>query len=299
MVTALQIILVLVLIALVGILLGYLFGKLSCKKDFNTKIIQKGTICEEEYNKNMLENNKEELDKIDDLTNNETDKLTTSQSLLSTKLEDSKKKEITNNDKSSSNSIETKEKLVNDSTKPANENQNIVSKEELKNSETKNKDKESNITQAKSSQEENKASLDNKEDKLQNIVSKEEPQNSSNEQVKEDNKTNEPNESSNENEKTKPQSLLSSPKDNNPDNLCKIKGIGKVIEEKLNNLGIYHFEQIASFTETEVAWVDEHLSFKGRILREDWIGQAKILAQGGETEFSKRVEKGEVESSKK
>ena len=39
------------------------------------------------------------------------------------------------------------------------------------------------------------------------------------------------------------------------------------------------------------------MSFPGRIEREDWINQAKTLAEGGETEFSKRVDAGEVESS--
>ena len=41
----------------------------------------------------------------------------------------------------------------------------------------------------------------------------------------------------------------------------------------------------------EIAWVDDNLKFKGRIERDGWIDQAKILAEGGETEFSKRSEK--------
>ena len=41
--------------------------------------------------------------------------------------------------------------------------------------------------------------------------------------------------------------------------------------------------------------MDENLKgFRGRVSRDDWIGQARILAAGGETEFSKRVEDGEV-----
>jgi predicted flap endonuclease-1-like 5' DNA nuclease len=44
-----------------------------------------------------------------------------------------------------------------------------------------------------------------------------------------------------------------------------------------------------------VAWVDANLQgFKGRVTRDNWIAQAKILASGGETEFSKRVEDGDV-----
>jgi hypothetical protein len=67
----------------------------------------------------------------------------------------------------------------------------------------------------------------------------------------------------------------------------------------LNDLGVYHFHQIASWNEKEVSWVNNYLAFSGRIQREDWIKQAKDLMNGKETEFSKRVEKGEVATSKK
>jgi hypothetical protein len=40
------------------------------------------------------------------------------------------------------------------------------------------------------------------------------------------------------------------------------------------------------------------LDFKGRIERENWVEQARILASGGFTEFSRRVDRGEVDSSK-
>ena len=63
----------------------------------------------------------------------------------------------------------------------------------------------------------------------------------------------------------------------------------------LNGMGYYHFDQIASWKKKEVAWVDENLEgFKGRVSRDEWVKQAKILAKGGETEFSKRVDKGGV-----
>lgn len=81
------------------------------------------------------------------------------------------------------------------------------------------------------------------------------------------------------------------------DDLKQIKGVGKVIEGKLNAQGIWHFDQIAKWGRPEIVWFDTFLSFKGRIDRDTWIEQAGILAQGGETEFSKRVAKGEVESS--
>ncbi|NBB99140.1 MAG: NADH-quinone oxidoreductase subunit E [Alphaproteobacteria bacterium] len=73
-----------------------------------------------------------------------------------------------------------------------------------------------------------------------------------------------------------------------PDDLKKIKGVGPKLEGTLNALGVWHFWQIASWTESEIAWVDTRLKFKGRIERDGWIEQAKILADGGETEFSKR-----------
>ena len=74
--------------------------------------------------------------------------------------------------------------------------------------------------------------------------------------------------------------------------------VGKVIEGKLNTLGIYHFDQIAKWNRKEINWVTTFLNFKGRIDRENWIEQAKLLAAGEETEFSKRVDKGSVGSSK-
>ena len=81
------------------------------------------------------------------------------------------------------------------------------------------------------------------------------------------------------------------------DDLKRIRGIGKVNEGKLNALGIYHFAQIAKWNRAEIRWVGTYLSFPGRIDREDWVGQAKVLAVGGETEFSKRVDEGDVPSS--
>ncbi|WP_316862681.1 NADH-quinone oxidoreductase subunit NuoE [uncultured Cohaesibacter sp.] len=92
--------------------------------------------------------------------------------------------------------------------------------------------------------------------------------------------------------------LLSAPLEGKADNLKEISGIGPKIEEKLNGLGVFHFAQIASWTDENSAFVDSHLSFRGRIERENWIGQAKLLAEGGETDFSRRVQAGKVESSK-
>lgn len=79
------------------------------------------------------------------------------------------------------------------------------------------------------------------------------------------------------------------------DNLKEIKGIGPKLELLCNSLGFYHFDQIANWTAAEISWVDENLEgFKGRVTRDTWVAQAKILAKGGETEFSRRVDKGGV-----
>ena len=75
------------------------------------------------------------------------------------------------------------------------------------------------------------------------------------------------------------------------DNLQMISGVGPKLEKTLNKLGIYYYKQIAGFNNTNVEWVDDYLSFKGRIKRENWISQAKTLAKGGETKFSKAKKK--------
>ena len=73
------------------------------------------------------------------------------------------------------------------------------------------------------------------------------------------------------------------------DNLKHIKGVGPKLEALLNSLGVFHFWQIAAWSTDEVAWLDDNLEgFRGRASRDDWVAQAKILAEGGETEFSKR-----------
>jgi len=64
------------------------------------------------------------------------------------------------------------------------------------------------------------------------------------------------------------------------DDLKKLSGVGPALEKKLHEAGVTTFAQIAAWTDADVAEMDEKLSFKGRIEREDWIAQAKELAQG-------------------
>ena len=67
-----------------------------------------------------------------------------------------------------------------------------------------------------------------------------------------------------------------------PDDLKKILGIGSVLEEKLNDMGVYHYSQIAEFTASDIENINTHLNFPGRIERDEWIPQAQELMQGGE-----------------
>ncbi|MEM6744114.1 MAG: hypothetical protein AAF676_10310 [Pseudomonadota bacterium] len=60
-----------------------------------------------------------------------------------------------------------------------------------------------------------------------------------------------------------------------------IKGIGPKLEKELNGLGLYTFAQMATLTPDNLTWVDNSLSaFKGRSLRDDWVGQAAALLEG-------------------
>ncbi len=93
--------------------------------------------------------------------------------------------------------------------------------------------------------------------------------------------------------------LLLEPRNGEKDNLTRIKGIGVKINETLNTIGIYHFDQIASWNKENITWVDTNVAFPGRVNREQWVEQALALAAGKETEFSKRVDEGKVSSSKK
>ncbi len=82
------------------------------------------------------------------------------------------------------------------------------------------------------------------------------------------------------------------------DDLKRIKGIGPKLEATLHGMGVHHFDQIAAWTEAELAWVDDNLEgFRGRASRDAWIEQAKVLAAGGVTEFAARVDAGDVPSS--
>ena len=74
----------------------------------------------------------------------------------------------------------------------------------------------------------------------------------------------------------RPHGLLDQPPEQR-DDLQRINGIGPVLQAKLNELGVFQFAQIARWSEAELLWIDNHLNFRGRALRERWVEQAQAL----------------------
>jgi NADH-quinone oxidoreductase subunit E len=73
---------------------------------------------------------------------------------------------------------------------------------------------------------------------------------------------------------------LEAPRGGAADDLTRINGVGPVLQGKLNALGFWHFDQIASWTAEEVAWIDQNMvDFKGRASRDEWVRQARELAK--------------------
>ena len=78
----------------------------------------------------------------------------------------------------------------------------------------------------------------------------------------------------------KPLTLMGA-RESGPDDLKLIRGVGPKLEAMLHVMGIFHFDQIADWSDMNLRWVDQNLgSFRGRAVRDDWIGQAKKLATG-------------------
>lgn len=66
------------------------------------------------------------------------------------------------------------------------------------------------------------------------------------------------------------------------EDLTQINGVGAVIVDKLNAIGITSLAQIAAFTDDDIERIDGELNLKGRIKRDDWVGQAKQLSNESE-----------------
>ena len=80
----------------------------------------------------------------------------------------------------------------------------------------------------------------------------------------------------------RPANLMDSAPESGADDLKRLSGVGPKLEGKLHENGVYTFAQVAEWGPAEIAWMDEKLSFKGRIEREGWVEQAKTLAAGKE-----------------
>ena len=75
-----------------------------------------------------------------------------------------------------------------------------------------------------------------------------------------------------------PKNLMQSARDGRADDLKLISGIDATTESLLNENGVYHIDQIASWNGREIAYMDDKLSLGGRIQSEKWKQQAKKLA---------------------
>lgn len=84
---------------------------------------------------------------------------------------------------------------------------------------------------------------------------------------------------------------LSAPRKGKADDLKEIEGIGPALEKLCNALGFYHFDQIANWSAADVDWVDANMkTFRGRIVRDKWIAQSKIITAEGLDAFRIRAQ---------
>jgi len=83
---------------------------------------------------------------------------------------------------------------------------------------------------------------------------------------------------------------LSAPRHGKADALTEIEGIGPAMAKLCNDLGFYHFSQIAGWSDADVAWVDANMGFfKGRIVRDKWVAQARLIVSEGLDAFRVRT----------
>lgn len=71
--------------------------------------------------------------------------------------------------------------------------------------------------------------------------------------------------------------ILGIPRPKGKDELQKIQGIDISLEEQLNQLGIFHYDQIAKWSPKNAQWVEEYLDIEGQITQDNWISQAKSI----------------------
>ena len=83
---------------------------------------------------------------------------------------------------------------------------------------------------------------------------------------------------------------LAGPRDGKGDDLQVVEGIGPGLEKLCHDLGIFHFDQIAGWGPGEIAWMDGNLKgFKGRVSRDKWVRQARLIGEVGIAEFQRRA----------
>jgi predicted flap endonuclease-1-like 5' DNA nuclease len=88
---------------------------------------------------------------------------------------------------------------------------------------------------------------------------------------------------------TQPQGLYPAAPDK-VDDLQQIRGIGEGFERGLNKLGFYRYSQLAGLSAPEIVWVENNLpTFRGRVERDDWPGQAAALIAAQPGEWSLRT----------
>ncbi len=76
------------------------------------------------------------------------------------------------------------------------------------------------------------------------------------------------------------------------DNLLRMKGVGPKLNQLLIELGVTRYEQIANWTDADLASIDTKLgNFKGRPVRDQWVDQAKYLAAGDFSGFEAKYGK--------
>lgn len=73
------------------------------------------------------------------------------------------------------------------------------------------------------------------------------------------------------------------------DDLTRIKGLGPKLAATLRELGVTRLDQVAAWSDADIDRIDAQLGrFQGRIRRDDWVEQAKLLAAGDEAGFHAR-----------
>jgi predicted flap endonuclease-1-like 5' DNA nuclease len=84
--------------------------------------------------------------------------------------------------------------------------------------------------------------------------------------------------------------ILTAPRGGKADDLKVIEGIGPAMEKLVNGFGVFHYDQIAGWTDADVAAFDARMDrFKGRITRDKWVAQAKIIVSEGLERFQERA----------